>query len=115
MIKYVAEKYPTRQLSVVSSVADSTIRGFLSFGQNNCNYAQMGAQQFQNGLMDMRTAMQSYKNFGTYYVGQCGSNPCSHHTWLMDNAHFYGTTVGGTALPDYVAALVSGSVSNVGP
>ncbi len=116
MVQYAAKKYPARQLSVISSVADSTIRGFLSFGQNNCTYGAVSPQLYQQGLTDLRSQVKADSNFGTYYIGTCsGATPCSHHTWIGDNAHFYGTTVGGTALTDFVSALVSGSTSNVGP
>lgn len=115
MIQYAAQKYSSRQLALISSVADSTIRGFLSFGENNCTYGAMSAQQYQQGLLDLRTLMKGDSNFGTYYIGQCSDTPCSHHTWIMDNTTFYGTTVGGTSMPAWVGALVSGTASNVGP
>ncbi len=116
LLVYAASKSPKRKLALISSTGDGTIRTFLAFGQNNCSFGTLSPQQYEQGLLDLRTQLKPYPNFGSYYIGQCsGSNPCTHHTWIGDNSSFYGTTVGGTALSDYVGALVSGSVSNVGP
>lgn len=115
LLVYSAQKFSTHHLALVSSTGDGTIRTFLAFGQNNCTFGQLSPQQYQQGLLDLRDTLKAYPNFGSYYIGQCADNPCTHHTWIGDNASFYGTTVSGTSLPDFVGALVTGSTSNVGP
>ncbi len=64
---------------------------------------------FQAGLLAVRGQIQAQGTpFGTYYI------PGTQHIWLMSDSGF-ATTVNGVALKQWLADLLAGSVSHVGP
>ena len=104
-----AKTYPNRKFGLMDSVNDGTISNFLGFGAQNCGgFTPIPPDTYQAGLMDIRTQLTSYPNFGTFYF------PGGQHTSLV-GATYDTRTAGTTKLTDWVSAFVTGTVSNVGP
>jgi hypothetical protein len=102
-------RYPSYRSGLISSFQDATISLFFGFGQNGCAGATLAAADFQAGLMSVRGQLQVQGTpFGTYYI------PGIQHIWLMSDSGF-ATTVNGVPLKQWVADLLAGSVSHVGP
>jgi hypothetical protein len=114
-IPYIGGKYPGARLGLISSDKDSTIAYFFGFGKNNCagidglGSALSGAE-FAAGLDELRaTLLMPFPSWGSYYL------PSTTHTYIAGNG-YYTANVMGTALTDWVAAMVSGGASaHVGP
>jgi hypothetical protein len=109
---FLARKYTHAKAGVISSSQDAVISLFYGFGANDCTAVipNMAAADFEAGLMDFRTQLQSVSNFGTYYITS------TSHTWLGTDNSFYNTTVGGVRLVDWVRDLLEGKTpTHVGP
>jgi Pectinacetylesterase len=106
--------YPNRRFGLVESTADKTISAFFGFGASNCTaIAPLSPDQFQAGLLDLRTKLAGSPNVGTFYF------PGSDHT-SIDGSELDSRTTGGpdggtVKLADWIAALLAGTVSNAGP
>ncbi|RMG95950.1 MAG: hypothetical protein D6705_12495 [Deltaproteobacteria bacterium] len=112
LVTYYSSKYPDAYMSLVSSLQDSTIRGFFGYGANNCNAIVpfMSGSEYEMGLYDLRDNwMDQGGNWATFYI--TGST----HTWIGSNSRFYDTTVSGTVLVDWAADVVSGNLYHVAP
>jgi hypothetical protein len=123
--KYAVNKYPNVAFGLADSIDDGTISQFFGFGASDCTgYQQLTPTQYGDGLYDIRTQLASYSNFGTFYF------PGTIHT-TTQSAAFYTRTSGGggdggtdgggpdgggnVLMVDWVAALLAGHASNVGP
>lgn len=110
LLDHLARKYPTRRLGLVSSMGDSTIRRFFSWGRDgDCTRrGEFPASAYRDGLMALRQRSVG-TNLRTYYLDGTG------HTWLL----FPGwneTRVGGTVLSRWFADIATGgAVADVGP
>jgi hypothetical protein len=94
---------------------DGTISQFYGFGASNCTgFTQLTAAQFGGGLLDIRTQLSTFSNFGEFLF------PGTDHT-TTQNANFYTRTAGngdgGTPvlMTDWVASLLAGTATNPGP
>jgi Pectinacetylesterase len=111
--KHLPRTYPTNFFGFIDSTGDSVIASFFGFGANNCtSYAAVSAAQYEAGLLDMRSEVASDPNAGLFiYDGV-------DHTTLLTayTTRSAPASDGGTVLfEDWVSALVSGNISNVGP
>lgn len=106
--------YPMRTFSLISASGDSTISTFLGFGANNCgSFAKLGPEAFKQGLIDIRTRLFVYPNFGLFMY------PGTEHTALGGDTSFQAvnTPVDGgvpVQLTDWVNNVFNGQVVNVG-
>ena len=104
-VDYLAKKYPSQQLGLISANQDSVISLFFGYGQNNCAgltgpSAPMAGSTFAAGLDDLRTKYFSQPNLGSYVV------PSTSHTWTTALT-FYTTTVQSTPLPMWMNQMVN--------
>jgi len=111
--KHLPKTYPGSRFGFLDSTGDGVITGFFGFGANDCTgYAPVGAAQYEAGLLDMRSSVAADSNAGSFLFSG------TDHTSLV---LAYGTRTtpasdgGSVALEDWVASLVGGSVTNVGP
>jgi hypothetical protein len=123
----VVAKYPNVAFGLADSIDDGTISEFFGFGYEDCaSFQQLSPSVYGAGLYDIRTKLSSATNFGTFYF------PGTIHT-TTQSAAFYTRTSGGGAdggadggdaggdggagvfMTDWVAALLAGHASNVGP
>ena len=102
-------RYPSYRGGLISSSQDSTISLFFSFGRKGCMGGTLVPAEFQAGLLAFRGQLQVEGTpFGTYFI------PGNQHIWLMSDAGF-AANVNGVALKRWLADLLAGSVSHVGP
>jgi hypothetical protein len=102
-------RYPSYRSGLISSSQDGTINVFFNFGQNGCLGGILAPSDFLAGLMSVRGQMQAQGTpFGTYYINS------TKHVWLLDQAGF-DTSVNGVPLKQWLADLLAGTVSHVGP
>ncbi|HXJ19224.1 MAG TPA: pectin acetylesterase-family hydrolase [Polyangia bacterium] len=103
-------RYPSYRGGLISSTRDSTIDWFFSFGSDGCQGgATIPPADFQAGLLAVRGQFRVQGTaFGTYYISD------TNHIWLMSDEHF-NASVNGVTLKQWVADLLAGSVSDVGP
>jgi hypothetical protein len=110
--KYIADKHPDQRFGLVSSMADETIRLFFGFGINDCKggFPELAPEVFAAELLALREDyIASAPAWGTYFIDNS-----SGHVWTVDS-NYYTMTVGGTRLVDWVAALIGGTATHVGP
>ena len=107
--RHIVRRHPSVPFALVDSTADQVITMFFGFGANDCTaFASLSEATFTAGLEDIRTKLAEYTNFGAFVFS--GAAHGSLHT-----AAFGTLAVSDTTLKDYVAALLNGQVSNVGP
>ena len=104
-VDYVAKKYPSQQLGLISANQDSVISLFFGYGENNCAglngpSAPMASAKFAAGLDELRGRYFSQANLGSYIV------PSTSHTWETALT-FYSTTVQSTPLPTWMNQIVN--------
>ena len=106
--QHLPKTYPSARFGFIDSTGDSVIAGFFGFGANDCaGYAPVGAAQYEAALLDMRSAVASNANAGSFlYAG-------IDHTTLV--AAYTTRASAGVRFEYWVTTLVSASVSNVGP
>jgi hypothetical protein len=121
--KYITTKYPNVTFGLADSLDDGTITEFFGFGADNCNQAgfqQLTATQFTDGLLDIRSKLSGSPNFGTFYF------PGAEHTSTQSSIFYTRTSNtpdggtdgpdgGGVLMTDWVASLLAGHATNVGP
>ncbi len=108
--QHLVKSYPSAPFALIESMADYVMSWFFGFGANDCTgYAALSEATFTAGLEDIRAQLAGYSNFGTYLF------PGSEHTTLLDAASFDTRVAANTRLTDYIAELLAGRVSNVGP
>jgi hypothetical protein len=112
---FLAHKYPSSRLGLISSDQDSVITLFFGFGQNDCANidglaSPMPGATYAAGLDDLRTNYLSASPvWATYF------RSATQHTYLGGDS-YYSTTVDNVALTDWVGAMVgAGQAGNVGP
>jgi hypothetical protein len=112
--KQAAKTYPQRRFGLIDSVADNTIRGFLGFGAANCtSFAQLSAEDYQAGLLDIRTQLAPYPNFGSFFFAGTAHTSIAGDT--LDTRSATSGDAGTVKLSDWVTAFVGGTVTDVGP
>ncbi len=107
LLPYYARAYPERTFGLLSFTSDAVIRGFFGTADPDCGEGGscfVGAGQFRDALFDYRGALPA--NVGTFYVEGDG------HVFLLQD-YFYTTSVEGTPLAGWVAALVAGQALDV--
>ena len=110
LMQHVAKSYPSMPMGLVDSTGDSIITQFFGFGDSNCTaYAQLSAATFTAGLQDIRTQLAGYSNFGVFIFQG------TDHTTLESAASFDSRTAANVNLSTWIAQLVGGQVTNVGP
>ncbi len=125
---FLLKKHPNASISIISSVQDEVIRLFYSPGLVDCmNYdtanpvlvvlAQTDAtqyfpaQQYTDGLNDLRTKYVGTGRFATYYMG--GANITFHEHLFRDR--FYTTAAGTETIAQFVTDFLGGKIAQVGP
>jgi cysteine-rich repeat protein len=107
-LHHVEGVFAHRGLGLVSNTQDMVIRTFYGFGANDCMGGVVDGTVYQNELLAIRADRTPGDLFGTYYVTGIG------HTFLRTPS-FYLTGVGGTPLTNWVADLLAGHPTQVGP
>ncbi len=109
-LKHVSKSYPNIPFSLVDSTGDWVISVFFGYGDNDCtDLAVLPEATFTAGLQDLRSQMAGQINFGAYVFSG------TDHTTLLDSMTFDSRVAADTKLTDYIARLLDGQVSNVGP
>lgn len=115
-VSYLAAKYPTGRLSLISSMQDGTITQFFGFGLNNCAQIDgfapaMSGAMYTMGLNELRNMYANQSPpWGSYFING------TQHTWIGANNTFYNTTVQNVPLPKWFGDMVNGGpIANVGP
>jgi hypothetical protein len=108
-------RYPSYRGGLISSAHDATVSWFFSFGQNGCQGGTIAPADFQAGLLAVRGQLAAQGTpFGTYYISDPNHVMDSRHIWLMSDDGF-AATVNGVSLKQWLAGLIAGTVSHVGP
>jgi hypothetical protein len=113
LIPYYAAKYPDRRFGLLSSMADDTIRLFYGYGYTpSCTVPRLGGmpvEEFEAGLLELRTFLAGSDNFHTFYVGG------SRHTFLNDDLDT--PMAGGITLREWIRQIVEDDPAwtDVGP
>lgn len=109
-VMHLAKTHPERTQGLISSTADATIRQFYGFSANDCKAVlpNMSATTFGEGLLDAREKLASFDSFGSYIFDG------SSHT-MIGGSGFYSKEVNDVSLRDWVADLLDGTPSHVGP
>ena len=114
-VPFLINKYPQGRFGLLSADQDSTIRTFMSFGNDDCQNinglpGSYPGDQYSKGLADLRDKyLKPTGRTSTYYV------PGETHTFLYSDG-FYSTKVGNVALTDWVAGILNGAApTHVGP
>ncbi len=110
-LQHVAGSHPDRAMGLADSTHDGVISDFFGIGLSNCaGGSAMPPAMFEQGLLDIRTEMASYPNFGLFAF------PGTDHTSLEDS-NFDSRVAGdaGYPLTTWTADIVDGGVLNVGP
>jgi hypothetical protein len=111
LVDFLARKYPSRRLGLISSTGDDTIRNYFSWGRGgDCNrQVPMNRTDFLAGLLGLRRRTAGL-NFRTYFIES------NNHTWLFF-PDWNGTRVGGVPLSRWVGAIATGEgvAADVGP
>ena len=109
-VMHFGRRFPSYRAGLISSTEDSVISYFLSFGNNDCTGGMIDPGTYQKGLLAFRDQVHAqHSAFGTYFIGNN-----SGHAWLLDGVQ-YGVTVGGVSLKSWLADLLAGQISDVGP
>lgn len=109
-VTYLAKKWPTSSLGLVSSTQDSVISTFFGYGTDDCTSSTpLPGSVYAAGLDELRKSYLSASGlWGTYFVDSVT------HTYLLGPG-FYTTVVNGTKLTTWVGDLLAGKPGNVGP
>ena len=125
---FLMKKHPNGTIGVISSVQDEVIRLFYSVGLQDCaSYdtanpigivvfqtdptIYFSAQQYTDGLTDLRTRYMATSRFATYYMG--GAN-ISYHQHLF-RSRFYDAAAGNQTIAAWVTDFLGGKITQVGP
>jgi hypothetical protein len=125
---FLMKKHPNGTIALISSVQDEVIRLFYSVGLQSClNYdtanpvsivvlqidpmTYFPAQQYTDGLTDLRTKYVGTNRFATYYMG--GAN-ITYHQHLF-RSRFYDAAAGTTTIAQFVSDFLGGKMTQIGP
>jgi hypothetical protein len=120
VMKHLGKKYPTRKFGLIESTGDVTITSFFGFGDNGAckGFAPVLEPDFINGLLDIRAQMAFTPNFGTFYFGGADHQKHTSYEGSLDERMSTDNLDGGTgptALYEWTANMLKGTVTNVGP
>jgi hypothetical protein len=109
-VTYLASKWPSSHMGLVSSTEDAVISTFYGYGSDGCTSSTpLPGATYAAGLEDLRTHYLSPTGrWGTYFVDSIT------HTYLLGPG-FYTTTVNGKLLTDWIGDLLDGQAGNIGP
>ncbi len=111
--EHLPKTFPNARFGFLDSTGDTTISTFFGFGAQNCQgFAAVTQSQYEAGLLDMRTQVAANSNAGSFLFGG------TQHTSIVSSytTRTAASSDGGTVkLEDWVTALVTSSVTNVGP
>jgi hypothetical protein len=113
-LKHVVGKHANRAMGLLDADQDATMREFFYFGYSQCSTegGEMPAATYQAGLLDIRTEMASYPNFGLYTWDS------TQHTTIQGlpgEASTLDNLDAGIALTVWASEIIDGGVTNVGP
>jgi hypothetical protein len=125
---FLLKKHPNATIAIISSVQDEVIRLFYSVGLQACmNYATANpvaivlaqtdatqyfpAQQYTDGLNDLRTKYASSNRLATYYMA--GANITFHEHLFRDR--FYTQAAGNETIAQFVTDFLGNKIAQVGP
>jgi hypothetical protein len=111
--EHLPKTYTGSRFGFIDSTGDTVISSFFGFGASNCtSFAALSASQYEAGLLDMRTQVAADSNAGLFiYDGNDHTTVVEAYTTRTAPASDGGTV----QFENWVAALVNGSVTNVGP
>ncbi len=120
VMKHLGKKYPTRKFGLIESTGDVTITSFFGFGNNGAcggGFNPVLETDFVDGLQAIRTQMAFDPNFGTFYFAGTDHQAHTSYEGQLDERKSTNTLDGGapTALYDWTAKMLAGTVTNVGP
>jgi len=99
---FLEKKYPDAVAGFVSSLEDSVMRFFFSWGENECRVATYSREKYTRGVVDMRDHHGfDPAHFGTFFM------PGKRHTHIF-RERFYTETVGGMTLAQWTGELLAG-------
>jgi hypothetical protein len=111
--QHLPKTFPGSRFGLIDSTGDSVISAFFGFGASNCtSYAGLTPVQYEAALLDMRSQVQSYGNIGSFIFDG------TDHTTVVDAYTTRTATAsdgGVVPVEAWVSALVTSSVTNVGP
>lgn len=115
-LAHIRTAFPSMKGGLYSTLGDQTIRSFAGFGwtdgYNMCGEATVAvaAATYTSGLNEIRSSVMAggATGFGTFYIAG------TSHTRLR-SASFYTTTIDGTTLPQWMASILAGTPTHVGP
>ena len=109
-MKHSVSTYPAAPMGLIDSTGDAVVSWFYGFGGSDCTEAAaLTESTFAGCLQDMRTELAGDSNFGTFVFSG------TDHTTLQTAATFDSRTSGTVTLTSWIAQLLGGSVTNVGP
>jgi len=109
-LTHVSRGYPNIPFGLVDSIGDWVISAFFGYGGSDCtSFALLSEATFAAGLQDIKAQMAGQSNFGAFVFSG------NDHTTLLDASKFDSRVAADTKLTDYIARLLAGQVSNVGP
>jgi hypothetical protein len=107
--KHLLKTYPGVSFGLLESTDDATITASLGYGTNGCTGTQaLSAATFTAALTDMEQELMPYPNSGAFLFA--GTDHTTLETAALDTR-----TAGGVKLTDWLATLLLGTVTNVGP
>jgi Pectinacetylesterase len=106
---FLQHKYPTAVAGIVSSLEDSVMRYFFSYGENGCTTGKYSREKYAAALVDLR----DHHGFlptqlGTFFY------PGRRHTHIFRD-RFYSEAVAGKTLAQWTTDLLAGKPSRVAP
>jgi Pectinacetylesterase len=125
---FIFRKHPNASIGIVSSMEDEVIRLFYSSGLNDCSSfdtadpttitlgqgdptVYMPADNYSNGLTDLRMRALPSGRVATYYLG--GGNISFHqHVW---RARFFDAAAGTETIAAWSSNLLAGRLEQIGP
>lgn len=115
LFAHVLATFPTMKGGLYSTTGDQTIRAFAGYGWTNgynmCGNSTVSPSStvYTTGLNEIRTkVMANSTGFSTFYIAG------TSHTRLRSST-FYTTQVGSTTLPQWMASVIAGTTTHVGP
>jgi hypothetical protein len=125
---FLMRKHPNATIAMISSVQDEVIRLFYSPGLVNCmNYdtanpvaivlaqgdpmTYFPAQNYTDGLNDLKSKYVSTGRFATYYMG--GVNITYHEHLFRDR--FYTAAAGNVTIAQFVTDFLGGKMQQITP
>lgn len=114
--KLLGQKYPDRNLGLISSDKDNTISTFYGFGKNNCQNidgfipSPLSGAEYSAGLLEVRDMfLKASPAWSSYFISS------TQHTWIGGGS-YYSSMVMGVSMTSWVDGIVNGAAAaHVGP